>query len=340
MLYRRFFKHNGRDFKKQIVVPKHLREELLYRLHHAPTQAHLGVGTVQLEFREKFYYPIHQEDIEKYIRNCITCAQTKPVPGNQLKPAMMGVSMQTAFPGDMMQLDLPGMFTSSNGYAHILTGIDVFSKYLFAVPLRRITSRAVMEALTKILLTDSYIPAQIITDQGRQFISQLTHETMTLFDIDLKHASVKHPQTIGLLERAHARIKQTLKTMEKQGHVDWDKAIDYAVFAHNTRIHKDTRSTPAEMFRGMPPVKALDMRFGVNDLSARDNTFETTNVLKDKLMTLWPTQQDSLVKNYIKNKEYFEMNAKAQPLKLHSYCLILNPALETQTQMMNRMDCK
>ena len=186
VLYRKFFQHNGRQFLKQIVIPKHLRQELLHRLHHATTQAHPGIRAVQQEFRLKFYYPNYQEDIEEYIKNCVTCAQLKSVPEKQLRPTMMGVSMKTRFPGDVMQLDLLGAFKPSAGYTHILTAIDVFSKYLFAVPLRRITSKAVKDALTTIFLQHAYIPAKIVTDQGKQFVSSLTHEVMTLFDIKLR----------------------------------------------------------------------------------------------------------------------------------------------------------
>ena len=145
---------------------------------------------------------------------------------------------------------------------------------------------------------------------------------------------------MGLLERAHARIKNTLKVMENRRHQDWHKAVDYAVFAHNTRTHKDTRCTPTEMFRGVPPRKALDMRFGVNDISERETNFEPTEDLRDRLMTLWRDQHENLVRSYIKNKEYFDKCAKAQPLRIHSYCLILNPALDTQKQTLNKMDCK
>ena len=36
-----------------------------------------------------------------------------------------------------MEIDLVGPLLESNGFTHILTEIDVFSRYLFAVPLRR-----------------------------------------------------------------------------------------------------------------------------------------------------------------------------------------------------------
>ena len=42
ILFRKFYKHNGRDYDRQIVVPKHRRTEILIRLHHPKTEGHQG----------------------------------------------------------------------------------------------------------------------------------------------------------------------------------------------------------------------------------------------------------------------------------------------------------
>ena len=67
-----------------------------------------------------------------------------------------------------MQIDLLGPFTPSNGYTTVLTGIDVFTKYIFAAPMRRVTAKAVTDILTQIFLKHAYIPKVILTDKGSQ----------------------------------------------------------------------------------------------------------------------------------------------------------------------------
>ena len=212
--------------------------------------------------------------------------------------------------------------------------------FLFAIPLRRITARSCVDALGQIFLRHSYIPQLLITDQGSQFISNLMKEATSLFDIELRHATVKHPQTIGLLERSHAGIKKTLKIYENRGHTNWHQYVDYAVFANNNAYNPDTRSTPVEMFSGQAPMKAHDMRFGVNKFDEKEMRFEPTAEIQDRLRAMWQTQKDHLVANYIKHKEYFDQFAKANPLKLHSHVLLLNPALDTQKQIMDKMEPK
>ena len=62
-----------------------------------------------------------------------------------------------------------------------------------------------------ILCKHTYLPTTIITDLGTQFNAQVTHEVAAGLGIELKHATMKHAQSIGLLERTHASVKTHLK---------------------------------------------------------------------------------------------------------------------------------
>ena len=43
------------------------------------------------------------------------------------------------------------------------------------------------------------------------FMSQVIKEVAEVLGITLQHATTKHAQTIGMLERTHASLKNTLK---------------------------------------------------------------------------------------------------------------------------------
>ena len=57
----------------------------------------------------------------------------------------------------------------------------------------------------------AYLPTTLISDNGTAFVSHVIKEVAGVLGITLKHATTKHAQTIGLLERSHASIKQALK---------------------------------------------------------------------------------------------------------------------------------
>ena len=338
VLLRKFHRHNGRDYDTQIVIPQHLRGEILHRLHNPKTEGHRGVRKTIEECRSRFYWPNYQEDIEAYIANCLTCIQLKPTPEQNIRPPLRGITHETSFPGDMMQIDLIGPFKPSAGYTQVMTAIDVFTKYLFAVPLRKVTARAMTDALTVIFLRHAYIPKILLTDKGSQLTSKLMKEMTTLFDIELRHATTKHAQTIGLLERTHASLKKVLKIYENRMHSDWHKYVDYAVFAHNTSRNPKTRTTPSDLFHGYTPHKAIDCRFGIAGKERPE--FETMQQLQDRVRHLHGLQKQNILETYLKNKEHYDKKARAKPLPLHSYCLLLNPRLDTQKQRMDKMEPK
>ena len=68
-----------------------------------------------------------------------------------------------------------------------------------------------MKVIIDIMATHAYLPTPKTTDKGSLFVSQVLHEVVEILGITLKHATTKHAQTIGVLERAHATNKTSLK---------------------------------------------------------------------------------------------------------------------------------
>ena len=54
----------------------------------------------------------------------------------------------------------------------------------------------------------SYIPKTILSDMGTAFTAKVMTELSKLLEINLQYATVKHPQTVGSVERTHAYLKQ------------------------------------------------------------------------------------------------------------------------------------
>ena len=73
VLYRKFFSDNGRDFIRQYVVPTHLREELLYRVHNSKSAGHPGTAKTAEIFSKHFYFPNFGEFLTNYVKKCSSC---------------------------------------------------------------------------------------------------------------------------------------------------------------------------------------------------------------------------------------------------------------------------
>ena len=192
------------------------------------------------------------------------CIQNKRINNDLLKTELLNCPEWNLCPEDILQMDILPNLPPSGGYDNIITAIDVFSRYLFACPVTRITATAVAKIIMDILCKHTYLPTTIITDMGTQFISQVTKEVASVLNIELQHATTKHAQTIGLLERTHASIKAHLKAATGEFRNNWHKFLPLAVLNHNTTYHATLGCEPTRVFHGRIPHNILDFKLGIN----------------------------------------------------------------------------
>ena len=228
VLYRSFYDDTGKVLHEHFCVSKHLWKETIYRLHNSQTAGLLGIKATIQEFRKRFYYPGYTEHFISFIKNCHTCLNLNRVPKSHITPKLQPVSSLKSYPGDTLQIDLVGPLKSSQ-YKYVLSGIDVFTKYRFAVPLTNGYADTEARALVKVFFQHSYIPQTVLSDLGTNFTSELMSELASLLEVKLKHASLKRPQTIGAVEPSHGPLKRILKLNTEEQWKDWNK---YVALAH------------------------------------------------------------------------------------------------------------
>ena len=141
--------------------------------------------------------------------------------------------------------------------------MDVFSRYLFAYSVARIDTRTVTRVLIDNITRHSYLPTTIITDKGSQFVAESMQQITTALAIQLRHATTKHAQTIGILERTHASLKESLKIMTGERRTRWHQFLPMAVLNYNTSYHTSLGCEPSKAFHGRVPYNVLDLKYGL-----------------------------------------------------------------------------
>ena len=106
-----------------------------------------------------------------------------------------------------------------------MTAIDVFSRYFFAYPTASQSADTIARVIINIMTKHAYLPTTIIWDKGSAFTSQVIKEVTNILGITLKHATTKHAQTIGMLERTHDALKRTLKIETGERRSMWHKYV-------------------------------------------------------------------------------------------------------------------
>ena len=128
-----------------------------------------------------------------------------------------------------MPIDFLTELTPSAGYENIITAIDVFSKFAFAYSVSNPTAVNTAKIMIDIMRRHAYLPTLNITDTGSVFLFQVLHEVTEILGKKLKHAKAKHAQTIGVLQRAHAKIKTSLKMASGENKKQWHTYLPIAV---------------------------------------------------------------------------------------------------------------
>ena len=168
-----------------------------------------------------------------------------------------------------------------------------------------------------------YLPTTIISDKGTAFMSHLIKEVTGVLRIQLKHATTKHAQTVGLLERSHASIKQSLKIETGERRSLWHKYINIAVLNYNTSYHTSIGCEPSRVLHGQIPYFILDLKLRIRP---QQQPTPTSQIAQDVLAQTEMIHQDvrkNGMQSYIKYNAYYDQKANVSKLKEAEYVYVL-----------------
>ena len=171
----------------------------------------------------------------------------------------------------------------------------------------------------------AYLPTTLSSDKGTAFISHVIKEVAGVLGITLKHATTKHAQTIGLLERSHASIKQALKIETGERRSLWHKYINIAVLNYNTSYHTSIGCEPSRVFHGRIPYNVLDLKLGIHPHQQPIPTSHIAQEFLEKTEMIHQDVRKNTMQAYIKYKAYCDKTANASKLKVADYVYILQP---------------
>ena len=329
VLYRQFFDHTGVESHKQLVVPEDCILKIVRTLHNSPVQGQPGLKKMLYELRKRYYSPNLACKVQKILDGCEKCMKSKSLKEPQIRPPLQKIYDPCDGPKDMLEIGIVGPLPASNGSTHILTAVDVFSRYLFAVPLKKPDTHSVAKGLLSVFTKPAYVPKHILTDKCTAFTAELLTEIAKAADIHISHATINHAQTIGMVERTHAKLKNIPKISVNANRPQWDRYVDIAIMAHNTTYHDSLKCFPTEIFHGRIPYNPLDLQFR-NANKPAETKCKDVNEILNKMNFIFRDNLDNIISAYHKYKMYFDRKARAQPLKVKEFVFLLDPKYDSQ----------
>ena len=169
----------------------------------------------------------------------------------------------------------------------------------------------------------AYLPTTLVSDKGTAFMSHVIKEVAGVLGITLKHATTKHAQTIGLLERSHASIKQAFKIETGERRSLWHKYVNIAVLNYNTSYHTSFGCEPSRVFHGRIPYNVLDLKLKTRLQQQPIPTSQIAQDVLDLTEMIYLDVRKNAMQAYIKYKAYYDKKANASKIKKADYVYVL-----------------
>lgn len=151
---------------------------------------------------------------------------------------------------DTWQIDLIEMIPYSQenkGFKYILTVIDIFSKYAYAVGVKNKTASSIANAMKNILLESKYgSPKNIQSDQGSEFFNKDFKKLMKENNINHYHSFSKMKASI--VERFNRTLKNKIwPRFSQQGSYNWILNLDDILKEYNNTRHRTIKMKPKDV---------------------------------------------------------------------------------------------
>ena len=141
------------------VVPKLYQATVALRAH---VMGHAGVSKTFDWIRRRFWWPGYYTQIRQTVLEC-TCCQSV---ANPKGASVIEGRILPRCEFDIIGMDLVKLPKSTEGFRYVLVALDHFTRYAWAVPIRRKNASQVMAAWLQIAMPTAK-PRILLSDNGR-----------------------------------------------------------------------------------------------------------------------------------------------------------------------------
>ncbi|GJU23612.1 reverse transcriptase domain-containing protein [Tanacetum coccineum] len=169
------------------------------------------------------------------------------------------------------RIDIAGPFPEGPGNVKFLiVAMDYFTKWIEAKAVSTITGNQVKKFVWDNIVCPFGLPGEIVSDNGKQFSDNPFKDWCEKLNITQRFASVKHPQSNGLVERANQSLDDGIKARLGEGNNNWIEELPHVLWAHRTTIKSSHSDTPFSLTYGTEAVIPAEIRMPTHRTAAVD----------------------------------------------------------------------
>ena len=233
----------------RLLIPRQARLRLVAAAHQQYCK-HQGVDATLWSLHTSTHWPGQTRDVTDFVSTCGSCWSKRYPPA---KHRMYERFTRTAgYVGQVTAADLIGPLPPSpEGFKYCLTAMDIWSRYLYLVPLRSKKMEEVAEGFEWSVVAKAGGVDAVFTDRGKEWLNKVFAGLCERLAIRHTYTLPYTPTANGALERFHRQLKTCVRACLRAGtHEGWVNVARGVVAAYNTTVNPNTGLTPFFLVHG------------------------------------------------------------------------------------------
>lgn len=172
----------------------------------------------------------------------------------------------------------------------------------------------------KFFLTYGF-PSRVLSDQGRDFESNLIKELCKAAGINKCRTTPYHPSG-NPVERWNRTLLNMLRSLDGPAKRDWKVSLSSVVHEYNCCIHSSTGCSPYYFFFGRHPRLPIDLAFGMDKDMSQKSPLKYVQEMKNNLKNAYDRAKESMADRAARNKSRYDIAAHAADLEVGDLVLV------------------
>ena len=203
----------------------------------------------------------------------------KPVRRKFLRRSVISYSIDDIWGADLV--DMREWNKDNKGFNHLLTVIDVLSKYAWGVPLKDKRGDTVTAALKSIIDKSGRTPNHLWVDEGAEFYNKVMKAYLDKNNINMYSTYSENKSAV--VERFNRTLKTNMwKLFTANNTRNWIDLLPRLLEAYNKRIHSTIRLSPIEASKRKNERLLLDTVYEYDNTPPKFKVGDTVRISRVK----------------------------------------------------------
>jgi hypothetical protein len=253
---------------------------ILREVHNGTCGSHSGPRALAAKvIRQGFYWPAIICTANRVTRSCKACQKFSPRSGS---PSQFTKLIAHTWPLQCWGLDMVGPLPTAQGNLKFtFVAVEYFTKWIEAMAVSIITSKTAQKFFWQNIICRFGVSSELIVDNDKQFDNQDFRDFCFSIGTKPVFASVYHPQSNSVVERANGKIFSAIKKRlldDKKG--KWTDQLLEVVWALNTTECRATGFTPFCLLYGSEAMTPQELKHGPLEQTNQQSPMSTNQLPK------------------------------------------------------------